>query len=505
MKIRSLDLSARFFCAIVVTCVLTAGSASAEEPPDFLLKWGSLGAGAGQFNLPRRLAVTATGTVFVSDRNNSRIQKFTRNGVFLTQWGSPGTAAGQFDFPFGIAVDDNSGHVYVAERNNNRIQKFTSNGTHVTQWGVAGGGNGQFNFPIAVDVDANGNVYVGDSFNHRIQVFTSTGIFLRKWGSLGAGNGQFRNPIGIAVSGGFVYVGDAGNHRIQKFALGGAFITQWGSFGAADGQFNSPRGIGVDNNGDVCVADTINNRVQKFTANGTHLVTWGTPGAGHGQFNRLEDVDIDASGNIFIADANNNRIQKFGHAAVPVTLSSFDVRRIDDGVEITWAVADPVADAVRFNVLRRKAGAATPPHQIHAVAVMNQTRYRFVDVAAPAAGATYWLEEIGLDGTGYLHGPLSVESIQSAQFGLESAFPNPFNPSTTITFLVPAAAMTRLSIFDVRGHLVTQLVGDVRPAGRHETSWNGLDQRGIDVASGVYLARLESAGRTATRRLVLLK
>jgi DNA-binding beta-propeller fold protein YncE len=485
--------------------IATVGAVHAESPPDFLLKWGSLGSGAGQFNLPRRLAVTSTGIVYVSDRNNSRIQKFTGSGVFLTTWGSPGTGAGQFDFPFGIAVDNNTGYVYVAERNNNRIQKFTGNGAYLGQWGTPGAGNGQFNFPIAVAVDDDGLVYVGDSFNHRIQVFTSNGVFVRKWGSFGSGDGQFNNPIGIAVYGTSVYVGDAGNNRVQKFCTCTAFITKWGTAGTANAQFHSPRGIGVDSHGNVYVADTINNRVQKFTSDGVHLVTWGVTGVGNGQFNRLEDVDIDASGNIFVADANNNRIQKFGAVVVPVTLSSFDARRVDDTVEITWTVASPLADAVRFHVLRSDAGSVANPRRINDTPLMNQTRYRFVDARPPTDGISYWLEEIALDGARHWHGPVIVQARQRIRFEIESVFPNPFNPSTTVTFTLPIAAVTHVNVYDVHGHVVAQLVGEVRQPGRHAITWNGRDRRGREAASGVYFVRLQAGDQTAVRRVVLLK
>ena len=67
--------------------------------------------------------------------------------VYLTQWGSQGSGDGQFMFPTGVAVDGD-GDVYVADRDNNRIQKFTSSGGYLTQWGSYGSGNGQFNTPF---------------------------------------------------------------------------------------------------------------------------------------------------------------------------------------------------------------------------------------------------------------------------------------------------------------------------------------------------------------------
>jgi len=134
----------------------------------FLLKWGSLGAGNGQFNTPWDVAVDSNGNVYVADTYNHRIQKFTSSGGFLTKWGSYGTGDGQFNVPCGVAVDSN-GNVYVADSHNHRIQTFTSTGAYITKWGSQGNGNGQFSYPSGVAVDSGGNVYVADTANNRIQ------------------------------------------------------------------------------------------------------------------------------------------------------------------------------------------------------------------------------------------------------------------------------------------------------------------------------------------------
>jgi hypothetical protein len=71
------------------------------------------------------VAVDASGNIYVADRGNHRIQKFTSTGTFLSKWGTAGSGAGQFSAPFGVAVDA-SGDIYVADSNNDRIQKFRS-------------------------------------------------------------------------------------------------------------------------------------------------------------------------------------------------------------------------------------------------------------------------------------------------------------------------------------------------------------------------------------------
>jgi sugar lactone lactonase YvrE len=230
----------------------------------FVLKWGSEGSGDGQFNRSEGVTVDSSGYVYVADRWNNRIQRFTSNGDFITKWGRNGSGDGEFYCPTGVAVDA-SGFVYVAAPYNYRIQKFTSSGSFITKWGSEGSSDGQFRDPEGVAVDSSGYVYVADTHNHRIQKFTSNGAFITKWGSEGSGDGQFRYPEGVAVDSiGYVYVADSGNHRIQKFTSNGDFTTQWGSFGSSDGQFRDPDGVAVDSSGYVYVADTFNHRIQKF-------------------------------------------------------------------------------------------------------------------------------------------------------------------------------------------------------------------------------------------------
>ena len=285
-----------------------------SAPPTFATKWGSNGAGDGQFSNPVGVAVDGSSNVYVADRFNHRIQKFDSSGTYLTQWGSNGAGDGQFSNPFGVAVDG-SGSVYVTDRFNHRIQKFDSGGTFITKWGSLGSGDGQLNNPIGVAVDGSGNVYVADRFNHRIQKFDSSGTFITKWGTLGAGDGQFSSPTGVAVDGsGNVYVADLSNDRIQKFDSNGTFITQWGTLGAGDGQFSSPFGVAVDGSGNVYVAGQLNNRMQKFDSSGTFITKWGSLGSGDGQFSNPTGVAVDGSGNVYVADLSNDRIQKFAPA-----------------------------------------------------------------------------------------------------------------------------------------------------------------------------------------------
>ncbi|MCK5596568.1 MAG: hypothetical protein KAJ04_03895, partial [Candidatus Eisenbacteria sp.] len=83
--------------------------------------------------------------------------------------------------------------------------------------------------------------------------------------------------------------------------------------------------------------------------------------------------------------------------------------------------------------------------------------------------------------------------------------PNPFNPVTKIAFSMPATAEAKLAVFDIAGRRVTTLVDREVEAGRHEVVWNGTNEAGELVASGVYFSRLMAMGEEHSAKMVLLK
>ena len=163
------------------------------------------------------MAVGPTGTVYVADSGNNRIETFSSNGAFQGTFGSFGSGTDQFNYPYGVAVGP-TGTVYVADTDNNRIETFSSNGAFQGTFGSFGSGNNQFYFPYGVAVGPTGTVYVADSGNNRIETFSSNGAFQGTFGSSGSGNDQFYFPYGVAVGPtGTVYVADTNNDRIERF------------------------------------------------------------------------------------------------------------------------------------------------------------------------------------------------------------------------------------------------------------------------------------------------
>jgi len=108
------------------------------------------------------------------------------------------------------------------------------------------------------------------------------------------------------------------------------------------------------------------------------------------------------------------------------------------------------------------------------------------------------------DPTGVAEQPSGAGQVDGAA-RLVAARPNPFNPATTIGYSIEAGGMAELAVFSPDGRRVRTLVSSYVSAGEHEATWDGLDERGTPVASGVYFCRLSTGDAVETTRMVLLK
>lgn len=88
----------------------------------------------------------------------------------------------------------------------------------------------------------------------------------------------------------------------------------------------------------------------------------------------------------------------------------------------------------------------------------------------------------------------------SEEFALNDAYPNPFNPTAVLSFQLPVASFVSLTVYDISGRLVADLVNGWRDAGVHDVTFDAAD-----LASGVYLVRLQAEGFIQTRKILLIK
>ncbi|MDZ4122170.1 MAG: FlgD immunoglobulin-like domain containing protein, partial [Candidatus Cloacimonadaceae bacterium] len=93
---------------------------------------------------------------------------------------------------------------------------------------------------------------------------------------------------------------------------------------------------------------------------------------------------------------------------------------------------------------------------------------------------------------------------QPASFGLTS-YPNPFNPSATISFIAPKAGKMKLSIYNIKGQKVRSIHDGSISSGHHSFTWNGVNESGAMAGSGVYFVRIEMDGKSQTHKMVMVK
>jgi hypothetical protein len=92
-----------------------------------------------------------------------------------------------------------------------------------------------------------------------------------------------------------------------------------------------------------------------------------------------------------------------------------------------------------------------------------------------------------------------------ANYFLEQNFPNPFNPSTRISYSIPEQALVKLCIYDINGILIKTLYEGIQTAGSYNANWDGVNSSGIKVGSGVYFYRIQANSFVQTKKMILLK
>ena len=275
-----------------------------------LHRWASASASHGHFKDPADVAVARSGSVYVLDSGNSRVQQMTSAGAFVRAWGGAGSSHGKFRRPQGITVAPD-GTVYVADTGNNRVQRFSATGAFLMSWGTRGTGAGKFNAPLRVVVTKDKHAYVLDQRvrtvgeddeieMRRVQRFkvgahtAKAAIWKRagwhdssadwlalsasekvyfangRWSATGHHLGKvvlkpYTEDVGIAVDGTIYGVDGGADCFVRKYKSNGSLAATHGAWGVTKNRFIYPRGIAVSSKGRVYVADSDNNRVQVFS------------------------------------------------------------------------------------------------------------------------------------------------------------------------------------------------------------------------------------------------
>jgi flagellar hook assembly protein FlgD len=465
----------------------------------------------------------------VTDATWNRIL-FGEPGGSIHAFDGAGTALGRLQGPSGIDRDP-AGRIFVADQLNDRV--------------------------VVLELR-------GDGADLRLDAkFAITGL-KRPAGVAWDGGSTPLDPADDRL-----WVADTGNNRIAGYALGPSSATLIGSFGSKGngaGQFLAPRDVEVGHadgvhTRDLYVADWGNGRVAHLKVDGSTISWIASRNVGAD----VRTVATDAWGNVYAARRDAGTIAKLDRELGPIFESESDfpgARDLGVGfITVTdhrngtraftgygslhvleaWSAtsgASRLALGVEARELATsKAGSGAALHYLltdHAdvdvkVVAANGRIVRHETIGRQAAGRQEWTwdgrDDKGAfvrDGAGfeltarslYADGGTAYASIgldgaaaPAAAMAIVGAWPNPANPATQIQFFVPAQTQDlALDIVDAAGRVRRRLAaGGVAP-GSHLIEWDGTDQRGSRVASGVYFISLRAGGQSApSQKLTVIR
>jgi len=136
---------------------------------------------------------------------------------------------------------------------------------------------------------------------------------------------------------------------------------------------------------------------------------------------------------------------------------------------------------------------------------LRMLSYEFVILEVNGAACEFALDDIYWDGGGNVHIVDEDKNMISNNYLLGDNYPNPFNPSTNISYKVKESGVISLLIHDLRGNSINNLISEYKPRGNYFINWNGTDESGRFVPSGVYFYTMKTEKQIMTKKMILLK
>ncbi|HPG40294.1 MAG TPA: FlgD immunoglobulin-like domain containing protein [bacterium] len=199
---------------------------------------------------------------------------------------------------------------------------------------------------------------------------------------------------------------------------------------------------------------------------------------------------------------------------LPVSLVSFTAGVQGNAVVLKWQTASET-DNLGFILERAEGNGAWLPLASYKTdaALKGQgnksttTSYVWNDAAVTAGKQyRYRLGDVNTAGVVTMHSPITVTTTALPQStAMLNAYPNPFNPETTVKYTLHQDAQVTITVYDLLGRKVKTLIDEQQPAGAYQAVWNGTDAVGAKAASGAYLVRMETAEVTQIQKVLLLK
>jgi hypothetical protein len=261
-------------------------------------------------------------------------------------------------------------------------------------------------------------------------------------------------------------------------------------------------------------SDTGDIFAQRMSASGSPL--WTLDGVGictAPLWQRYPRLLSDGNGGaVFVwEDARDNEYDVYGSLAdatgqlVPTLLKTYEVSCREGAIFVRWSVSSSQAED-RFTAYRREAASTSSWNRIAVAIEGKDGEFEFSDeTCVPGSSYRYRVDVTDETGQRTLF-ETDAATVPKASLALYQNAPNPFHPTTAVRYYLPDVSVITISVYDIAGKLVKQLVdGEKQPAGIHEVEWNGKDDGGGVVSSGVYFCRMQAGTLTLSRKMILVR
>lgn len=410
-------------------------------------------------------------TIYVVEEANWKIVTYTLSGTMISEI-VVNHEAGQVDGLEGIAIDHTNGHIFVLhEKNNPELIELTSSGQEISR------------VPLTFSSDVSGitihpvwqTLFILSDEGYSLNEVTKSGEHLRSWyipldQAEGVTFGADEHTLYMAA--------DRGN-KLYEFAFNFDLYTP-------------PPELYINEfiaSNSATIADEFgeyNDWIEIYNAT-------------------TEAVDI--SGYYITDDLSNPSQWK-----IPTTTSDSTIIQ-PGGFLLLWADKQPEQGVLHVNIKLGASGEAIGLYLPDGIGVVDTLTYgvQTTDISYGRLedGGDLWEFFTGTTpGASNSGGTVGIEEPANSlisEFQLSQNFPNPFNPTTTISYSLPEMSDVRLIVYDITGREVARIVNSQQTSGYHNVQWNGRDDSGNPVSTGVYFTRLEAGEYSQTIKMVYLK
>ncbi|KAA3597871.1 MAG: T9SS C-terminal target domain-containing protein [Calditrichaeota bacterium] len=431
---------------------------------------------------------------------------------------------------YGIALDINNSKMYWADYGEDKIQRANLDGSNVEDLITVF--DSIFNFdPLGIALDLTNSKIYWVNNGDKIMRANLDGSNAE---DIVTGLSSGVVDINLDIINSKIYWNDGGTGKIQKANLDGSNVED-----VVTG-INSTYFMALDPiNSKIYWTGFDAHKIERANLDGSNVEDVVTG------LDEPFDITLDiANSKIYWTEADNNKIQRCNFdgtnvedlvtglsepgaivlgvpdIALSVELASFSARQIENSIQLNWSTASETENE-GFNIYRKISGSEfvqIASYKSHRELrgqgnTSVETNYTFTDNSKLQNNEfyTYVISDVETNGLETKHEENSqsvffeIKTQAVKRFELAQNFPNPFNPSTTISYQLAKDTRVSLKIYNEKGEFVKELTNGFQHEGSHNAAWDGTDENGKSVSSGTYFYKLQAGTFTQTNKMILLK